>query len=187
MVWQNIVDVTNVYNALRKLKEINPLYSEISLPALPSDLVLDRMVDEHVVESDPNEDGKTEDETVYVEQKDAVLRRISKDEEAELYKNYTIQPLHAPRSNEKATNLYQLLKINEGPLDGWFKQLEEMCFPNIFTHGICGIHYSREVPLGPSEYVKAILQSRDSRFRLNQQFIFFHFHQATIRQLSSGI
>ena len=39
----------------------------------------------------------------------------------------------------------------------------------------------------PSDYVKTIIQSRNSRFRLNQQFLFFLFHQATIRQLSSGI
>ena len=65
--------------------------------------------------------------------------------------------------------------------------VEEMCFPSIFTHGVYGMQFSRKVPLGPSEYVKAILQSRDSRFRKNQQFIFFHFHQATIRQLSNGI
>ena len=90
--------------------------------------------------------------------------------------------------NKKATDLYQLLKINDAPLDARCKQLEEMCFPSIFTHGVYGMQFSRKVPLGPSEYVKAmILQSRDYRFRLNQQFIFFHFHQATIHQLSSGI
>ena len=41
--------------------------------------------------------------------------------------------------------------------------------------------------LTASDYVKTIIQSRDSRFRLNQQFLFFLFHQATICQLSSGI
>ena len=49
------------------------------------------------------------------------------------------------------------------------------------------MHYSREVSLTASDYVKTIIQSRDSGFRLNQQFLFFLFHQATIRQLSSGI
>lgn len=62
-----------MYNALRKLKDINPLYSEISIPLLPSDLVLDGMVSEYIVDSDPNEDGKTEDETAPVGYKDAML------------------------------------------------------------------------------------------------------------------
>ena len=62
------------------------------------------------------------------------------------------------------------------------KQLEEMCFPSILTHGVYGMQFSRKA----IRDVKAILQSPDFRFRMNQQFI-FHFHQATIRQLSSGI
>ena len=171
------------YGALKKLKDINPIYSEINLPALPSNLELGSKISEHVVESDPNEDKNTDDE---IGDGNAMVRKVAKDEEAELYKNYTIQTLHPPRVNEKATDLYQLLKINEPPLDAQCKQLEEMCFPSIFTHGVYGMQFSREVPLGPSEYVNAILQSRDSRFCMNQQFIFFHFHQATIRQLSSG-
>ena len=184
VVWQNIVDITKVYGALKKLKDINPIYSEINLPALPSNLEIGSKISEHVVESDPNEDKNTDDE---IGDGNAMVRKVAKDEEAELYKNYTIQTLHPPRVNEKATDLYQLLKIIEPPLDARCKQLEEMCFPSIFTHGVYGMQFSREVPLGPSEYVKAILQSRDSRFRMNQQFIFFHFHQATICQLSSGI
>ena len=184
VVWQNIVDITKVYGALKKLKDINPIYSEINLPALPSNLELGSKISEHVVESDPNEDKNTDSETA---DGDAMLRKVAKDEEAELYRNYTIQTLHAPRLNEKATDLYQLLKINENPLDARCKQLEEICFPAIFTHGVYGMQFSREVSPGPSEYIKALLQSRDSRFCLNQQFIFFHFHQATIRQLSSGI
>ena len=62
-----------------------------------------------------------------------------------------------------------------------------MCFPDLFPFGVGGMHQTREVPLPPSDYVKTIIQSRDPRFRLNQQFLFFLFHQATIRQLSSGI
>ena len=184
VVWQNIVDITKVYGALKKLKDINPIYSEINLPALPSDLKLGSKISEHAVESDPIEDKNTDDE---IGDGNAMVKKVAKEEEAELYKNYTIQTLHPPRVNEKATELYQLLKINDPPLDARCKQLEEMCFPSIFTHGVYGMQFSRKVPLGPSEYVKAILQSRDSRFRMNQQFIFFHFHQATIRQLSSGI
>ena len=53
VVWQNIVDITKVYGAL---KDINPIYSEINLPALPSNLEIGSKISELVVESDPNED-----------------------------------------------------------------------------------------------------------------------------------
>ena len=156
MIWQNVADITKVYGALEKLKDINPIYSENNLPALPSGLELGSKISEHVVESDPNGDKNTDNETADA---DAMVRKVAKDEEAEMYRNYTIQTLHAARVNEKATDLYQLLKINDAPLDARCKQLEEMCFPAIFTHGVYGMQFSREVPLGASEYVKAILQS----------------------------
>ena len=35
------------------------------------------------------------------DEKDPMVRKVEKDEEAELYKNYTIQLLHGPRQNEK--------------------------------------------------------------------------------------
>ena len=152
-----------------KNSDINPIYSKINLPALPSGLELRSKINEHVVENEPNDEKNTDNETA---DGDAMVRKVAKDEEAELYRNCTIQTLPAPKINEKSTDLYQLLKINDASLDARCKQLEEICFPSIFTHGIYGIQFSREVPLGPSEYIKAILQSRDSRFCLNQQFIF---------------
>ena len=36
--WQDLVDVQKMYNALLKLKEINPLYVMIQLPGAPEDL-----------------------------------------------------------------------------------------------------------------------------------------------------
>ena len=106
-----------------------------------------------MVESDPIEDKNTDDE---IEDRNAMVKKVAKEEEAELYKNYTIQTLHPPRVNEKATELYQLLKINDPPLDARCKQLEEIRFPSIFTHGVYGMQFSRKVPLGPSEYVNAV-------------------------------
>lgn len=83
-----------------------------------------------------------------------MVRKVQKDEEAELYKNYTIQLLHAPRANKKATDLYQMLRINEPAIDGQCKQLDVMCFPDLFPFGVGGMHDSREVQLEPSDYVR---------------------------------
>ena len=94
VVWQNIVDITKVYGALKKLKDINPIYSEISLPALPSGLDLGSKISEHVVENEPNDDKNTDNESA---DGDAMIRKIAKDEEAELYRNYTIQTLELMR------------------------------------------------------------------------------------------
>ena len=116
-----------------------------------------------------------------------MVREIPESEEQDLYHDYTIHALHAPRENEKASRLYQLLRINESPIDIRSKQLDLLCFPDLYPHGCGSQHESRKVSLGPADYIKALLQSRDPRFRRNIQFIFFHLHQATLRQISSGI
>ena len=116
-----------------------------------------------------------------------MVRKIEKEEEAELYKNDTIQALHVPRQNEKTTDLYQLLCITESAMDNRCKQLDILCFPDLFPFGTGGLHHTREVKLDPSDYVKTIMQSRDPKFRLNQQYLIFQFHQLTMRELGSGI
>ena len=194
VVWQDLVDIHKIYKTLWKLKEINPLYHEIRLPVDASELDLHLAITEHVStesagspEVSADEDKPSVYDDVTEDDKDPMVRKVEKEEGVELYKNFTTQALHAPRQNEKATDLYQLLQITEPAMDNWCKQLDILCFPDIFPFGIGGLHHSREVPLEPSDYVKTIIQSRDSRFRLNQQFLFFLFHQATIRQLGSGI
>ena len=156
-----------VYRALEKLKSINHFYSEIVMPGQPHELQLDRHVEAFAATS-----------------KDAMIQEIAESEEATLYEQYTINPLHAPRQNERATALYQLLKVNEAPLDNCTKHLDMLCFPDLYPYGIGGQACQREVYIRPADYVKI---SRDSRFRLNQQFIFYLLHQANMRQIASGI
>ena len=202
VVWQDLVDINKVYKALLKLQEINPLYHNIQLPVDASSLNLHLAISEHVsTDADASSEVGTDEDKPVTEDcdknddenddkggdKDPMVRKIEKEEEADMYKNYTIQALHAPRENEKATDLYQLLRITESAMDNRCKQLDMLCFPDLFPFSIGGLHHTRDVKLDPSDYVKTIIQSRDPRFRLNQQFLFFHFHQLTIRQLGSGI
>ena len=165
-----MVDVHKVYKSLQKLKEINQLYSAITMPGEPRELQLEGQIQEYTSTSG-----------------DAVIQQVAENEEAALYEQYTINALHAPRQNEKATALYQLLKVNEAPIDSRIKHLDMLCFPDLYPFGIGGQTCDREVRLKPAEYVKCILMSRDSRFRLNQQFIFYLLHQANMRQIASGI
>ena len=180
VIWQDLVDMHKVINALSKLKDINPMYAQIILPKSASDFNLGDKITECVITTPSADIGE---EPV----KEPMVREIPESEEQELYHDYTIHALHAPRENEKATHLYQLLRINEPPIDMRCKQLDVLCFPDLFPHGSGGQHESREVSLGPADYIKALLQSRDPKFRRNIQFIFFHLHQATLRQISSGV
>ena len=56
VVWQDLVDISKVYSALCKLREINPLYSEIRLPADASELELNLSITEHISEQTNTDD-----------------------------------------------------------------------------------------------------------------------------------
>jgi len=66
--------------------------------------------------------------------REAMVKKIEEEESA-LYQNYSIQALHAPRDNKKATNLYQMLCINEPTLDSCCKMLDVLCFPDLYPNG----------------------------------------------------
>ena len=55
VVWQDLVNMQKVYLALHKLKEINPLYSAITLPTSASGLQLDEKISEcYSIAEEPN-------------------------------------------------------------------------------------------------------------------------------------
>ncbi|XP_074111642.1 uncharacterized protein LOC141535587 [Cotesia typhae] len=103
------------------------------------------------------------------------------------YAQYTIYPLHDKRKNDTSTNMYQMLKINEKALNNRIKTLDLQCFPDLYPYGKNGQCEERNVPLTAFEYIKPRLKSADSRFRLNQQYLFFLLNDANIRQLGAGV
>ena len=52
--------------------------------------------------------------------------------------------LHAPRENEKAVHLYQLLRINESPIDVRCKQLDHALLPGTFSPTVVGVSMNLE-------------------------------------------
>ena len=87
------------------------MYCEIQLPANASELELNLSITEHI-----SEETNTDEDNCVIEhdndEKDPMVRKVEKDEEAELYKNYTIQLLHSPRENEKATQMMCMVDVN---------------------------------------------------------------------------
>ena len=71
VIWQDIVNVNKVYDALCKLKEINPLYAQINLPKSISNFDLCDKITECVVTAPSTESG---DEPVI--DKEPMVRKI---------------------------------------------------------------------------------------------------------------
>ena len=166
IIWQDMVDINKVYCALSKLKNINPLYSQITLPELASDLNLSDKITECVVTA-PSDNCDSDTLINEKPEREPMVRGIPESEAEDLYHDYTIHALHAPRANERVTHLYQMLRINETPFDARCKQLDLLCFPDLFPHGCGGQHDHREVKQGAANNIKVLLQSREPIFRRN--------------------
>ncbi|XP_070517913.1 uncharacterized protein [Cardiocondyla obscurior] len=111
-----------------------------------------------------------------------------KNDNESYYEQYTIYPLYEKKENKTATALYQMLKIQDVPLDNREKNLDLMCFPDLYPFGKNG-QYDEERPnkLQEHEFIKCRLMSKHPQFRLNQQYLFYLLNRANIRQLSRGI
>jgi len=103
------------------------------------------------------------------------------------YEQFTIYPMYEKRINESATTLYQMVKIQDVPLDNRTKDLDIKCFPDLYPYGVNGQHEVRSVRITDFEYIKMRLMSQHSQFRLNIQYLFYLLHDNNMRQLNSGI
>lgn len=181
IVWEDLVDVNKIYKALEYLKTHNNHYANIVLPHNPDLLLADLRDDlQHEVVVSSSIDNSTVDG-------EALLTQINEEEEQESTEQYTIYPLHEKRQNAPITALYQMLKVNAAPFDSRDSSIDVKCFPDLFVEGKFGQFHPRSVKLTSSEFIKCVLTSKHSRFRLNQQYLFFLLNDANIRQLNAGI
>lgn len=82
------------------------------------------------------------------------------------------------KQNIAATALYQMLKVNAAPIDNRNKDKDTLCFPDLFNEGKYGQFYHREKKITSAEFIKSRLTSKDSRFRLNLQYLFYLLNDA---------
>jgi len=83
---------------------------------------------------------------------------------------------------------YQILKIQYLLLDNREKNLDLLCFPDLYLFDVNRQHDdTRSIKLHDHEFIKCRLKSKHPQYRLNQQYLFYLLNNANIRQLSHGI
>ncbi|KYM96060.1 hypothetical protein ALC62_13287 [Cyphomyrmex costatus] len=204
-IWEDLVDKRKVCNALIWLKHNNPFYKHIVLPNTTDELRLEELNDlEFLLQDTKNETESVSNdnhelcskieiqaiennEAVVNNKSQAMLTQIDENDDSGYYEQYTIYPLYEKKSHKSATDLYQMLKIVESPLDNREKNLDLLCFPDLYPYGINGQHETRPVKLHEHEFIKCRLKSKHPQFRLNQQYLFYLLNNANNRQLSRAI
>ncbi|KAF0703357.1 ATP-dependent DNA helicase [Aphis craccivora] len=106
----------------------------------------------------------------------------------EYYQQFTIHCLNEPRKNAKDTELYQMLRIENDPINNFEDlQLDLKFFPHLFPYAKNGQYSERKIKLTSSEFVKSQLMSMNSSFRKDSQYLFFLLHESNLRALKAGI
>ncbi|KAI5699214.1 hypothetical protein M8J76_012092 [Diaphorina citri] len=189
-IWQSEINVSRIYAALKWLKANNKLYGNIQLPSNEENLrhtVLESLEDNVFIHDEEDNEEQIVENDGLVEDEDARAMITQRDPNDSYYEQFTIQALHGGRQNETSTNLYQMLRVEEQPIDSRQSDLDLMCFPDLYPYGKNGLCEKRQEPLAAADFVKCKLLSCHSEFRLNIQYLFYLFHEANIRALKAGI
>ena len=166
VLWQSMVNIAQVRAAVQKLKQINWLYANID----------DSSVDDasrRIVES-------VSDTT------STMLAKVTADD-VKSFQSYTIRRLDQKQSSLTDSEHYKLMNVKEDALSNKLKHLDVLCFPTLFPSGRFGESHDRSTPISLSEFVKSRLLNRDSRFRKDNQYVFYLLWQKEMRELAAGV
>ena len=166
VLWQSMVNIAQVRAAVQKLKQINWLYANID----------DGSVDDasrRIVES-------VSDTT------STMLAKVTADD-VKSFQSYTIRRLDQNQSSLTDSEHYKLMNVKEDALSNKLKHLDVLCFPTLFPSGRFGESHDRSTPISLSEFVKSRLLNRDSRFRKDNQYVFYLLWQKEMRELAAGV
>ena len=166
VVWQSLVNVDNVKQAVLKMKETNIFYKNISDSAV---------------------DDATKKTIEAVSNVNTTLLEKSTKEDIDGLQAYTIRRMDEVLPTGLDCDHYKMLTIQDRPLDSWQCHLDVLCFPSLFPTGKFGQYHPRNVKLSFSEYVKSRLLNKDSRSRKNPEFVFYNLWIKEIKELACGI
>jgi len=80
--------------------------------------------------------------------------------------------------------------IQDLPLDNRGKDLDLLCFPDLYPFGVNGQCQIRPIKLHDHEFIKCRLKSKHLQYKLNQKYLFYLYlflNNANIRRLSCDI
>ena len=141
VVWQTLMDVNNVKQAVNKLKEINIFYKDLDESAVDD-------AAKKTIEAVSNVSS-------------TLLEKSTKDDIDGL-QAYTVRRMDEKLPIGLDCDHYKMLTI-ERPLDSQHCHIDALCFPSLFPTGLFGQHYHRDVKLQFSEYVKSRLLNKDAK------------------------
>ena len=182
IIWEDLVNVNSILEALTWLKENNIHYEDIELPDDSSSLIeeirknVPLLVEYNGDDENLNNDAcsinindmidearkEVENNKHNVEKQAMLTLKLPTDE---FYEAYTIVPMYSSKPNEPDKQLYQMKRIIDEPLN--FQAIDVDCksFPDLFPNGIFGQNYERDKKLRACDFIKCKITSKHSQCR----------------------
>ena len=105
----------------------------------------------------------------------------------ELVDQYTVVDLDKVNENVTDIDKYSVKRIEANPIKDRAKEMDHLCFVELFPYGTGGMYDDRPHPVKPAMFVKALIQNANPIARRNIQFLFSTVHNKDIRAADSGI
>lgn len=174
-IWRGIVNLEAVYKALIWLKKNNVHYKSIHI-----DETLINNFNLNIIDSNDSSDQINNCTESY-------LTTNSNNFNIDTISHFTIIDLEKINVNISDVQKYSVKKVVSTPLTDRDKNLDHLCFVDIFPYGRGGMYDDRTSRVQPAMYIKWLLRNSNPIARRNIQFLFSAIHNKDVRAIDSGI
>ena len=208
VVFEDIVNIQSVYEALKSLKYTykNPLYKDLPISETidefrslmnNSSITVDEEESSTEIVISPEDDSNVlvSDDPNLISQSNAgtypnpMLTQVTNEELEEYQNYYTVMPVDNQRKPNESSSLYKMNRVDGQPLRHYeVDDLDVRVHPTLFPDAKYGLNDpERRVPISETEYAKSRLRSKHPKFRQNKSYCFHLHHHRVMKQLSNGI
>lgn len=175
-VWTSVVDLRKVHTALSWLHANDPLYKDVPAYSIQEleDIIASRL-------------KKSVAERVNVETDKALLKKLDQASKTFLYEHFSVQPLSSDFPADVLVD-YQLDKVNSQSCNIFETDLDCKAFPELFPSGEFGMKdMKRPTKITNSDYIKSRLLNKNSKFRLNINYLFHCFQIQEVSNMCHSV
>jgi len=176
-IWRNLVDLDKVYDAIHWLAIHNNYYhtDKVNINYTYKNnknalLCIDREIENNNTKAMINEQAP-------------YLTKFQN----QAFNHYTVIDLDKLNLNNTDIEKYAMKKVVAEPIKDRNKDLDHLCFVDIFPTGKGGMYDDRPIEVKPAMYMRWIIMNKNPVARRNIQYIFHLLHNKDIRAADSGI
>ncbi len=176
-IWRDLIDLDKVYSAINWLSLNNAYYDTNKIKIDYSY----RANNSALIKSDLNIQNK--ENSTAINEKAPYLNHLKN----QAFNHYTVIDLDKLNTNHTDIEKYSMKKVIAQPIQDKDRDMDHLCFVDIFSKGTGGMYDERTFEVKPAMYARWIIMNKNPVARRNIQYLFHLLHNKDIRAADSGI